>query len=100
VDADLPAEHRQARRVPRRRSISRTRTKPPTDYEKPICWLPHGEVDNSSEGQVWVPNDKWGPVPRRDAAPVVRQVRVVQSPEGGRRRWIASGRGRPVPARL
>jgi hypothetical protein len=34
---------------------------PPTDYEKPICWLPHGEVDNSSGGQVWVPNDKWGP---------------------------------------
>jgi hypothetical protein len=35
--------------------------KPPTDYDKPICWLPHGEVDNSSGGQVWVPNDTWGP---------------------------------------
>jgi hypothetical protein len=35
--------------------------KPPTEYDKPICWLPHGEVDNSSGGQVWVPNDKWGP---------------------------------------
>ncbi|MDQ3440617.1 MAG: PA14 domain-containing protein, partial [Planctomycetota bacterium] len=34
---------------------------PPTEYDKPICWLPHGEVDNSSGGQVWVPNDKWGP---------------------------------------
>ncbi len=34
---------------------------PPTEYDPPICWLPHGEVDNSSGGQVWVPNDKWGP---------------------------------------
>jgi hypothetical protein len=37
------------------------KTPPPTTYDKPICWLPHGDVDNSSGGQVWVPNDKWGP---------------------------------------
>ncbi len=33
---------------------------PPTDYDKPILWLPH-QVDNSSGGQVWVTSDKWGP---------------------------------------
>jgi hypothetical protein len=33
----------------------------PTDYDKPICWLPHGDVDNSSGGQAWVTSDKWGP---------------------------------------
>jgi len=33
----------------------------PTTYDKPICWLPHGNVDNSSGGQVWVTSDQWGP---------------------------------------
>jgi hypothetical protein len=33
---------------------------PPTDYDKPLFWLPH-QVDNSSGGQVWVTSDKWGP---------------------------------------
>ncbi|MSU40274.1 MAG: hypothetical protein EXS22_10205 [Pedosphaera sp.] len=32
----------------------------PTDYDKPLCWLPH-QIDNSSGGQVWVAGDKWGP---------------------------------------
>ncbi len=36
------------------------RSPPPTTYDKPICWLPHGNVDNSSGGQVWVTSDKWG----------------------------------------
>ena len=36
------------------------KTPPPTTYDKPICWLPHGDVDNSSGGQVWVTSDKWG----------------------------------------
>ncbi len=35
-------------------------TTPPTDYDKPLFWLPH-QVDNSSGGQVWVTSDKWGP---------------------------------------
>jgi hypothetical protein len=38
---------------------------PPTTYDKPICWLPHGDVDNSSGGQVWVTSDKWGPFENR-----------------------------------
>lgn len=33
---------------------------PPTDYEKPICWLPMS-VDNSSGGETWVNSDRWGP---------------------------------------
>lgn len=33
----------------------------PTDYDRPLCWLPK-EVDNSSGCQVWVTSDKWGPL--------------------------------------
>jgi hypothetical protein len=32
----------------------------PTDYDKPLLWLPH-QVDNSSGGQVWVDSGRWGP---------------------------------------
>jgi len=35
---------------------------PPTDYDKPLFWIPRNHnVDNSSGGQVWVTSDKWGP---------------------------------------
>ena len=35
---------------------------PPTDYDKPLLWIPHNNnIDNSSGGQVWVTSDKWGP---------------------------------------
>ena len=37
------------------------REPPPTDYEKPICWLPM-KIDNSSGGQAWVASDRWGPL--------------------------------------
>ncbi|MBK8976671.1 MAG: hypothetical protein IPM29_12200 [Planctomycetes bacterium] len=33
----------------------------PTTYDQPICWLPMS-VDNSSGGQVWVPEQHWGPL--------------------------------------
>lgn len=36
------------------------RTPTPTDYDKPLFWLPH-QIDNSSGGQAWVTSDKWGP---------------------------------------
>jgi hypothetical protein len=36
------------------------RTPPPTDYDKPLCWLPM-TIDNSSGGQVWVTSERWGP---------------------------------------
>ncbi len=28
-------------------------------YDAPLCWLPHG-VDNSSGGQAWIPEGRWG----------------------------------------
>ncbi len=37
------------------------RDKPPTDFDKPICWLPQ-YVDSSAGGQVWVPRETWGPL--------------------------------------
>lgn len=35
------------------------RPTPPTDYDRPLCWLPK-RVDNSGGGQVWAP-EGWGP---------------------------------------
>jgi glucose/arabinose dehydrogenase len=32
----------------------------PTRRDDPICWIPY-DVDNSSGGQVWVPDGRWGP---------------------------------------
>ncbi len=32
----------------------------PTDYDRPLCWMPK-DVDNSSGGQVWVTSNQWGP---------------------------------------
>ena len=32
----------------------------PTDYDKPLLWIPH-QIDNSSGGQVWVTSNRWGP---------------------------------------
>lgn len=32
----------------------------PTDYDRPVCWLPM-RTDNSSGGQVWVAGERWGP---------------------------------------
>ncbi|MDB5338882.1 MAG: Trehalose utilization, partial [Planctomycetaceae bacterium] len=33
----------------------------PTDYDRPICWIPRLQ-DNSSGGQTWVTSDRWGPL--------------------------------------
>ncbi|MFM9966249.1 MAG: DUF6797 domain-containing protein [Planctomycetaceae bacterium] len=35
------------------------RAVPPTDFPAPLCWIPRLQ-DNSSGGQVWIPNDNWG----------------------------------------
>jgi mono/diheme cytochrome c family protein len=38
----------------------------PTDYEKPLVWMPY-DVDNSSGSQIWVPEDStWGPSHRSE----------------------------------
>jgi glucose/arabinose dehydrogenase len=37
------------------------RTPEPTDYDKPILWIPHNApIDNSCGGQAWVLGSKWG----------------------------------------
>ncbi|MDB6172339.1 MAG: hypothetical protein JWL59_1650 [Chthoniobacteraceae bacterium] len=37
----------------------------PTTHDLPLCWVPM-EIDNSSGGQVWVPEgNKWGPLAGR-----------------------------------
>ncbi len=40
----IPAHHREVE---------------PTDYDGPLCWIPH-KVDNSCGGQTWVQGGKWG----------------------------------------
>jgi glucose/arabinose dehydrogenase len=30
-------------------------------YDSPLCWIPHS-VDNSSGSQVWIPQNRWGPL--------------------------------------
>ena len=38
----------------------------PTDYEKPLVWMPY-DVDNSGGSQIWVPEDsEWGDVHRNE----------------------------------
>lgn len=36
------------------------RSPPPTTYDPPLCFLPYS-VDNSCGGQLWVPDDRFGP---------------------------------------
>lgn len=37
------------------------RAVPPKIFDPPLMWIPH-EIDNSTGGQVWVPEGKWGPL--------------------------------------
>jgi len=37
---------------------------PPKDFDQPIVWMPQ-EVDNSSGGQIWVDDKRWGPLSGR-----------------------------------
>ena len=36
----------------------------PTEFRAPLCWIPRLQ-DNSSGGQVWVPDNVWGSLSRR-----------------------------------
>ena len=47
-----------------RMTTTKTRVRFPDTYDQPLCWIPY-PVDNSSGGQVWVPDDRWGPLPGR-----------------------------------
>ena len=41
--------------------MSHHRSPAPTDFQRPFCWFPR-LADNSSGGQVWVPEGLWGPL--------------------------------------
>jgi hypothetical protein len=41
-----------------------TRIRFPDTYDNPLCWIPY-PVDNSSGGQVWVPDNRFGPLKGR-----------------------------------
>ena len=61
---------------------------PPTDYDRPLCWLPK-RVDNSGGGQVWVPRGRTlGAVGRQDAAPQLRAVVALRRADGGASEWL------------
>jgi len=45
-------------------TMSHHRPTTPTDFERPISWFPR-LADNSSGGQVWVPQNQWGPLANR-----------------------------------
>ncbi len=36
------------------------REPPPTDYARPLCWIPH-RIDTSSGGEAYIADDRWGP---------------------------------------
>jgi hypothetical protein len=36
------------------------RAETPGTYDPPLCWIPRA-IDNSAGGQVWVPENHWGP---------------------------------------
>jgi len=40
---------------------SRTPKEKYDQWVPPLCWLSKQDYDNSGGGQIWVPNDKWGP---------------------------------------
>lgn len=37
---------------------------PPKTFDQPIVWMPQ-DLDNSSGGQIWVDDDRWGPLSGR-----------------------------------
>jgi len=44
--------------------VSKASVIPPTTFDKPILWMPQ-EFDNSSGGQLWVDDPRWGPLSGR-----------------------------------
>ncbi|MGI9475055.1 MAG: DUF6797 domain-containing protein [Rubripirellula sp.] len=42
-------------------SIDVTKVVPPTSFDPPLIWMPQ-EFDNSSGGQLWVDDERWGPL--------------------------------------
>ncbi|MFY8199675.1 MAG: DUF6797 domain-containing protein, partial [Pirellula staleyi] len=44
--------------------IDVTKVVPPKSFDPPLLWMPQ-EFDNSSGGQIWVDDDRWGPLSGR-----------------------------------
>lgn len=44
--------------------IDVTKVVPPKSFDPPLIWMPQ-EFDNSSGGQIWVDEDRWGPLSGR-----------------------------------
>ena len=67
------------------------RTPEPTDYDKPILWIPHntGPIDNSCGGQAWVLGNK-----------SVSYTHLREVHRGSGRVWEAGQRGNTRPMRL
>jgi putative heme-binding domain-containing protein len=41
--------------------IDLSKVVPPDDFDRPLVWIPH-ELDNSSGGQLWAGDARWGPL--------------------------------------
>lgn len=44
--------------------IDHTKIVPPATFDQPLIWMPQ-EFDNSSGGQLWVDDERWGPLSGR-----------------------------------
>lgn len=44
--------------------IDHKKVVPPATFDQPMIWMPQ-EVDNSSSGQIWVDDKRWGPMAGR-----------------------------------
>ncbi len=60
VDPKLSRASRGSADSPLHRSTSSV----PDDFDRPVVWIPH-EIDNSSGGQLWADDPRWGPLAGR-----------------------------------
>lgn len=56
--------HKTASWAPDGGRIDTKKVVPPETFDQPIIWMPQ-DVDNSSGGQIWVGDDRWGPLAGR-----------------------------------
>ncbi len=56
--------HKQRLWAPDGGRIDHKKVKPPKTFDQPIIWMPQ-DFDNSSGGQLWVQDKRWGPLSGR-----------------------------------
>ena len=56
--------HKQRLWAPDGGRIDHRKVVPPKTFDQPIIWMPQ-DFDNSSGGQLWVDDPRWGPLSRR-----------------------------------